>query len=101
MRRRRPIVQTDASRPGPAALSPGRRVVGAGVPAAPPARMATRGFMRPEAGSTDRTAAEGARGDQVSERTLLRAEEVAELLGIGRSKSYELIASGDLPSLRI
>lgn len=33
--------------------------------------------------------------------TLLRAEEVAQLLGIGRSKTYALIARGDLPSLRI
>lgn len=32
---------------------------------------------------------------------LLRPIEVAELLGIGRSKSYELIGSGILPSIRI
>ncbi len=34
-------------------------------------------------------------------RELLRVYEVARLLGIGRSKTYELIARGDLPSLRI
>ncbi len=34
-------------------------------------------------------------------RELLRADEVARVLGIGRSKTYELIARGDLPSLRI
>jgi excisionase family DNA binding protein len=32
---------------------------------------------------------------------LLRAEEVAELLGIGRSKVFEMIAAGDLPTVRI
>lgn len=32
---------------------------------------------------------------------LLRAEDVQRALGIGRSKVYELIASGDLPVVRI
>ncbi len=32
---------------------------------------------------------------------LLRVEEVARALAIGRSKVYELIASGELPSLTI
>jgi len=35
------------------------------------------------------------------ERILLKPTEVAELLGIGRSKSYELIGSGIIPSIRI
>lgn len=35
------------------------------------------------------------------EKMLLRPIEVAELLGIGRSKSYELIGSGVIPSIRI
>ncbi len=35
------------------------------------------------------------------DRLLLRPVEVAETLGIGRSKAYELIASGDVPSIRI
>lgn len=35
------------------------------------------------------------------ERMLLRPVEVAELLGIGRSRAYELIGSGVIPSLRI
>ena len=34
-------------------------------------------------------------------RLLLRPAEVAEALGIGRSKVYELIHSGQLPSIRI
>jgi excisionase family DNA binding protein len=32
---------------------------------------------------------------------LLRAEEVAKLLGIGRWKTYEMITRGELPVLRI
>ena len=32
---------------------------------------------------------------------LLRPAEAAERLGIGRSKVYELLASGELPSLKI
>jgi excisionase family DNA binding protein len=35
------------------------------------------------------------------ERLLLRPAEVAELIGIGRSKVYEMLASGELPSVRI
>lgn len=35
------------------------------------------------------------------DRILWKAIEVAELLGIGRSKVYELIANGTLPSVRI
>jgi hypothetical protein len=45
----------DASRPGPGARSVKRSVSGAGVPAAPPALMATRGNLRPEAGGTYRS----------------------------------------------
>ena len=36
-----------------------------------------------------------------TDRLLLRPPEVAEALGIGRSKAYELIASGEIPSIRI
>lgn len=32
---------------------------------------------------------------------LLKAEEVALLLGLGRSKVYEMMASGELPVVRI
>jgi len=32
---------------------------------------------------------------------LLRPAEAAEVIGIGRSKVYELLASGELPSIRI
>ena len=35
------------------------------------------------------------------ERLLLRPEEAAETLGIGRSKTYELLASGELPSIKV
>lgn len=37
----------------------------------------------------------------MNDKALLRVEEVARLLGIGRSKAYELVATGDLPALRI
>jgi excisionase family DNA binding protein len=35
------------------------------------------------------------------EKILLRPVEAAEAIGIGRSKVYELLASGQLPSVRI
>lgn len=35
------------------------------------------------------------------ERLLLRPIEAAEAIGVGRSKVYELLASGELPSVRI
>ena len=35
------------------------------------------------------------------ERLLLRPIEAAEAIGVGRSKVYELLASGELPSIRI
>lgn len=35
------------------------------------------------------------------DRLLLRPIEAAEAIGIGRSKIYELLASGELPSIRI
>jgi len=35
------------------------------------------------------------------ERLLLRPVEAAEMIGIGRSKVYELLASGELPSIRV
>ena len=35
------------------------------------------------------------------DRLLLRPIEAAEAIGIGRSKVYELLASGELPSIRI
>ena len=36
-----------------------------------------------------------------TDRLLLRPGEVADALGIGRSKAYELIAGGTIPSVRI
>jgi excisionase family DNA binding protein len=35
------------------------------------------------------------------ESILLRLEEVAELLGLGRTKVSEMLAAGDLPTVRI
>jgi excisionase family DNA binding protein len=37
----------------------------------------------------------------VPERLLLRVPEAAERLGIGRTKMYEMIASGELPAIHI
>ncbi len=36
-----------------------------------------------------------------STKPLLRVSEVAEALNIGRSKAYELVATGQLPALRV
>jgi excisionase family DNA binding protein len=35
------------------------------------------------------------------QRLLLRIPEVAETLGIGRTKIYEMIAKGELPTIRV
>jgi len=35
------------------------------------------------------------------QRLLLRIPEVAETLGMGRTKIYEMIATGELPTIRI
>ena len=35
------------------------------------------------------------------ERMLLKPNEVTEMLGIGRSRIYEMLATGELPSVRI
>ena len=35
------------------------------------------------------------------ERLLYKPSEAAEVLGFGRSKVYELLASGELPSIRV
>lgn len=35
------------------------------------------------------------------EKLLLRPDEAAEVLGIGRSKTYQLLATGTIPSVRI
>ena len=39
--------------------------------------------------------------DRGSNRLLLRPMEAAELLGVGRSKLYELIADGNIPTVHI
>ena len=35
------------------------------------------------------------------DRLLLRPVEAAEVIGVGRSRMYELLAAGDIPSVRI
>ena len=40
-------------------------------------------------------------GEDVEDRSLHRVTEVAVLLNVSRSKDYELLASGDLPSVQI
>jgi excisionase family DNA binding protein len=35
------------------------------------------------------------------EKLLLRINETAQLIGLGKSKTYDLIARGELPSIRI
>ena len=37
----------------------------------------------------------------MGEKLLLRPTEAAEAIGVGRSKVYELLAAGELPSIRI
>ncbi len=39
--------------------------------------------------------------EELMEQLLLRADEVARALGLGRSKTYELMNSGRLPVVRI
>ncbi len=39
--------------------------------------------------------------DGAPPRLLLRIPEAAETLGIGRTKIYELIATGELPTIRV
>jgi excisionase family DNA binding protein len=39
--------------------------------------------------------------EEFVEKLLLRPAEVAELIALGRSKTYELIASGLIPSIRV
>jgi excisionase family DNA binding protein len=41
------------------------------------------------------------RGRAMAERLMLRPTEAAEALGVSRSKAYELIASGELPVVRV
>ena len=35
------------------------------------------------------------------DKLLLRPQEAAELLGVGRSKVYALLAAGEIPSVRV
>jgi len=40
-------------------------------------------------------------GGKTMDRLCYRPGEVAEIVGISRSKAYELLASGEIPSIRI
>ena len=40
-------------------------------------------------------------GNQVIERLMFRPIEAAEAIGISRSRCYELIARGELPSVKV
>lgn len=37
----------------------------------------------------------------MNNRLLYKVKEVAEMLGIGRSKAYELVRIGEIPSVRV
>lgn len=37
----------------------------------------------------------------MNDRLLYRITEAAEILGVSRSKAYELVASGEIPSVRL
>jgi excisionase family DNA binding protein len=39
--------------------------------------------------------------EQLEAKVWLKVPEAAELLGINRTRAYELIASGDLPAVRV
>jgi excisionase family DNA binding protein len=39
--------------------------------------------------------------EHISQRLLLRIPEVMSMLGVGRTKIYELIATGELPVVRV
>lgn len=41
------------------------------------------------------------RGSEKVEKLLLRPGEAAEMLGVGRSKVYALLAAGELPGVRV
>ncbi len=41
------------------------------------------------------------KGGSGMEKLLLRPTEAAEVLGLGRSKVYELLAAGTLPAIRV
>jgi excisionase family DNA binding protein len=41
------------------------------------------------------------KGGEMTDRLLLRPEEVAELIGVGRTKVYELMGSGLIRSVKI
>jgi excisionase family DNA binding protein len=52
-------------------------------------------------GNTQTTAEAEAEMEIQNDALLLRIPEAAQRLGLGRSTIYELIASGDLPAVRI
>jgi excisionase family DNA binding protein len=60
----------------------------------------TKANTQPNRVVTSAKLTRGERGDRM-EALLLRASEVATMLGLGRSKVYEMIQSGELPVVRI
>jgi excisionase family DNA binding protein len=48
-----------------------------------------------------RTAQRAYKGMDINQPLTLTVEQTAKLLGIGRSTAYELVHSGDIPSLRL
>jgi excisionase family DNA binding protein len=68
------------------------------VPEKPPVTP-PRGTFK--AANSDMAPSDSAPKDAVQPPLLLRAEEVAELLGLGRTKVYEMMASAQLPVVRI
>jgi excisionase family DNA binding protein len=65
------------------------------------------GTRQPQIGETDvstdqeQSVETGGPGESYPHKLLLTAEEVAQALGIGRSKVYELMAAGQLRSVAI
>ena len=99
-----PNVHGDASRPGSRHTKRQRSVVGAGVSTAmPESFMAEGGSLRPKAGQTFRvpTASAVREGSRALECELLRVEEAARVLGVGRSKAFEMLRAGELPVVRM
>jgi excisionase family DNA binding protein len=74
--------------------SVGRRRGGSGEPAPPPVPLKLGRNNREDRLSEGRQRA-------LVEPLLLRADEAAIVLGVGRTKVFEMLASGELPAIRI
>ena len=82
-------------------------LVTAGWPAIKPVAIVTKSSTASSSQPVERGATRRHRtspavgGEDVEDRNLQRVTEVAVLLNVSRSKVYELLASGDLPSVKI